>query len=50
MSAQTMQAAASANATRGEIFRDILMVSSFGFWALALGLVPVLAIGMLMGS
>jgi hypothetical protein len=45
-----MQAAACSSTTRGEIVRDILMVSSFGFWAVALGLVPVLALGMLMGS
>lgn len=50
MSAQVTQAAACNNATRGEIVRDVLMVSSFGFWAVALGLVPVLAVGMLMGN
>jgi hypothetical protein len=39
-----------ANAARAEIIQDLLMVSSFGFWALVLGLAPVLAIGMLTGS
>jgi hypothetical protein len=38
------------NAARAEIIRDVLMVSSFGFWALVLGLAPVLAIGMLTAS
>ena len=35
---------------RAEIVRDLLMVSSFGFWAVLLGLVPVLAINVLMRS
>ncbi|MGH6778262.1 MAG: hypothetical protein ACRECL_09675 [Bradyrhizobium sp.] len=38
------------NAARAEIIQDLLMVSSFGFWALVLGLAPVLAIGMLTAS
>jgi hypothetical protein len=33
-----------------EAFRDALMVSSFGFWALLLGLMPVVAFCMLRGS
>lgn len=37
-------------AARAEIIQDLLMVFSFGFWALVLGLAPVLAIGMLTGS
>lgn len=35
---------------RAEIIQDLLMISSFGFWALVLGLAPVLAIGLLTGS
>jgi hypothetical protein len=34
----------------GETVQDLLMVSSFGFWALLLGLVPVLAFHVLLGS
>jgi hypothetical protein len=41
MTMRTMQAAAR------ETIRDVLMVSSFGFWALLLGFVPVVAIHML---
>jgi hypothetical protein len=33
-----------------EAFQDALMVSSFGFWALLLGFVPVVAFCMLRGS
>ena len=32
-----------------EIVRDMLMVSAFGFWAMMLGFVPVLAIHTLFG-
>ncbi|MGH6680665.1 MAG: hypothetical protein ACREDL_17465 [Bradyrhizobium sp.] len=41
---------AQGRAARAEIIQDLLMVFSFGFWALVLGLAPVLAIGMLTGS
>jgi hypothetical protein len=34
----------------GEALQDALMVSSFGFWALLLGFMPVMAIFMLRGS
>ncbi len=34
---------------RGETVRDLLMVSSFVFWALLLGFAPVLSIAMLAG-
>jgi hypothetical protein len=33
-----------------EAFQDALMVSSFGFWALLLGFMPVIAFCMLRGS
>jgi hypothetical protein len=35
---------------RFEAFQDFLMVSSFGFWALLLGFLPVMAFCMLRGS
>jgi hypothetical protein len=35
---------------RAETVQDLLMVSSFGFWAVLLGLVPVLAFHELMRS
>jgi hypothetical protein len=36
------------NSARGEKFKDILMVSSFGFWAVLLGFAPVIAYHSLM--
>jgi hypothetical protein len=38
-----------ARAARIETVRDLLMVSTFGFWALLLGLAPVIAISMFGG-
>jgi hypothetical protein len=38
------------NSTRAERMRDLLMISSFGFWAVLLGLMPVLAVRTLMGG
>ena len=35
---------------RAEAIQDVLLVSSFGLWAVVLGLLPVLAFGRLMGS
>ncbi len=35
---------------RAERIQDVLLVSSFGLWAVLLGLVPVLAFSVLMGS
>ena len=35
---------------RAEAVQDLLLVSSFGLWALLLGLAPVLAFHLLMGS
>ncbi len=40
---------ATARAARIEIARDLLIVSTFGFWAFLLGLAPVLAISRLGG-
>jgi hypothetical protein len=39
-----------ARAARMETARDLLIVSIFGFWALLLGLAPVLAINLLGGQ
>jgi hypothetical protein len=36
------------NTARGEKLQDLLMLSSFGFWAVLLGYVPVLAYHSLM--
>ena len=36
------------NSARNEKLQDLLMVSSFGFWAVLLGLAPVLAYHSLM--
>jgi len=47
MSAEAFQNAKSAH---GERIRDILMVSSFGFWAVLLGFAPVFAVHTLMAS
>ena len=40
---------AQANAARTETVRDLMIVSSFGFWAFLLGLAPVLAISLFGG-
>jgi len=44
MTTPTIRSVAIANSTRAESVRDLLMLSSFGFWALLLGLMPVLAL------
>jgi hypothetical protein len=36
--------------TRSEAVQDLLLVSSFGLWAMLLGLAPVLAFRLLIGS
>lgn len=38
------------NSKWAERKRDLLLVSSFGFWAAMLGLAPVLAVHVMMGS
>ena len=35
---------------RAEAMHDVLLVSSFGLWAVVLGLLPVFAFSQLMGS
>jgi hypothetical protein len=44
------RASSKGNVAHAEIIQDLLMVFSFGFWSLVLGLAPVLAIGLLRGS
>jgi len=43
----TQSKRAPARETMRDILQDFLMVSSFGFWAMLLGFVPVAAIHML---
>jgi hypothetical protein len=38
------------NAANAEAVRDLLLVSSFGLWAVLLGFVPVVAFHLVMGS
>jgi hypothetical protein len=49
MTTQTIRNAYLA-AAQGEAVQDLLLVSSFGLWAMLLGLAPVLALRLLMGS
>jgi len=50
MTTQIVQTSQSPNYARTERMQDILLVSSFGLWAALLGLSPVLAFRLLMGS
>ena len=43
MTTPTIRSAGKATAARAESLQDLLLISSFGFWAVLLGLVPVLA-------
>jgi hypothetical protein len=47
---QTLPDAGSAVPGHSERVQDFLLVSSFGLWAVLLGLMPVLAFRLLMGS
>lgn len=44
MTTPTIRYAARADAVRAESMQDLLLISSFGFWALLLGMLPVLAL------
>ena len=46
----TDQKASCPTCQRAEQIQDVLLVSSFGLWAVLLGLLPVLAFGRLMAS
>lgn len=50
MTIQIVQAKTIANSGWAERMQDLLLVSSFGLWAVLLGLSPVLAFRFLMGS
>jgi hypothetical protein len=52
MTGETMRARSlqNPNSAHRERMRDVLMVSSFGVWAVLLGFTPVFAIHALMGS
>ncbi len=50
MTPQTMEDAGNPNSVRSERVQDLLMISSFGFWAVLLGVMPVLAFYTLMGD
>ena len=50
MTAQTMQNASYSIPQRSQGMQDFLLVSSFGLWAVLLGLTPVLAFRLVMAS
>jgi hypothetical protein len=50
MTAQIIQNAGDRISERSQGMQDVLLVSSFGLWAALLGLTPVLAFRLLMGS
>jgi hypothetical protein len=50
MTDQPIQNASHPTSERSEGVQDLLLVSSFGLWAALLGLTPVLAFRLLMGS
>jgi hypothetical protein len=43
MTTPTIRSAGKTSSARAENMQDLLLISSFGFWAVLLGLVPVLA-------
>ena len=50
MTTQTTRHADRPYSARSESMQDLLMISCFGFWAVLLGMVPVLALHSLMGG
>ena len=50
MTTQTIQNAGHQASARAEAVKDLLLVASFGLWAMLLGLAPVLLYRLLMGS
>ena len=50
MTAHTIQNTRYPACERAQRMQDVLLVSSFGLWAVLLGLAPVLAFRLLMGS
>jgi hypothetical protein len=50
MTTPTIRYAGKSNSMRAESMRDLLLISSFGFWALLLGMLPVFALHGLSGG
>ena len=50
MTTQTIRDAGQQASARAEAVQDLLLISSFGLWAMLLGLAPVLVFRLLMGS
>ncbi len=50
MTTQTIRDAARLASVRAEAVQDLLLVASFGLWAMLLGVVPVLALHLVTGS
>jgi hypothetical protein len=50
MTTQIIQAEKHRNSTWAERKQDLLLASSFAFWAALLGLVPVVAVHLMLGS
>ena len=50
MRTQSVCSAVRPSSARAENWRDVLLVSSFGLWALLLGFMPVVALRMLLGG
>ena len=50
MTTQTIRDAADLASARAEAVQDLLLVSSFGLWAMLLGMAPVVALRLVTGS
>jgi hypothetical protein len=50
MTTQTIRDAANLASARAEAVQDLLLVSSFGVWAMLLGVAPVVALRLMTGS
>jgi hypothetical protein len=50
MTAQSIRSTGNLASARAEAVQDLLLVSSFGVWAMLLGLAPIVLLRLLMGS
>jgi hypothetical protein len=50
MTTPTIRDAANLASARAEAVQDLLLVSSFGLWAMLLGVAPVVALRLMTGS
>lgn len=50
MTTQTIRDAGNPASARAEAVQDLLLVASFGLWAMLLGVAPVLALHLVTGS